>query len=85
MNQTNPKRFRAQLKDYLEHASKEPIRIQRRVGGSFILMNETLYTEMQNEILSLQRRLIGMTDALGGNMKEYKIGDQSRLKRVKKS
>ena len=84
MESTNPKKLRAELKDFLELATKEPIRIQRREGGSFILMNEELFASMQNEILSLQRRLLGMSDALSGKATEYKPGDGSRLKRFAK-
>jgi PHD/YefM family antitoxin component YafN of YafNO toxin-antitoxin module len=84
MNQTNPKKLRAELRDYLELAAKEPIRIQRRSGESYVLMNETAYSEMQGEILSLQRRLLGMSDALTGKSKEYKTGDRSRLARFKR-
>ena len=29
MNQTSPKKLRAEMKDYLDHAEKEPVRIQR--------------------------------------------------------
>lgn len=81
MNQTNPKQLRAEMKDYLDQAQKEPIRIQRRSGESFILMNETIYANMQNEILSLQRRLLGMSDVLDGKTSEYRPGDKSRLTR----
>lgn len=81
MNQTNPKKLRAELRDYLDHAEKEPVRIQRRSGQSFVLMNESLYADMQNEILSLQRRLLGMSDALSGKTTEYKPGDRSHLAR----
>lgn len=37
MQTTNPKQFRAELKDYLDLAAKKPFRIQRRAGDSFIL------------------------------------------------
>jgi PHD/YefM family antitoxin component YafN of YafNO toxin-antitoxin module len=72
MNHTSPKKLRAELKDYLDHAEKEPVRIQRRSGGAFVLMNETLYANMQNEILSLQRRLLGTSDALSGKTSEHR-------------
>lgn len=85
MNQTNPKKFRAELKDYLDLAAKEPIRINRRSGENYVLMNESQYAEMQNEILSLQRRLLGMSDALAGKGKAYQVGDRSRLNRLKKA
>jgi len=84
MQNTNPKALRAELKGYLDLAEKEPIRIQRRTGESFILLNETAYAFLQNEMLSLQRRLLGMSDIVSGNMTEHKIGDRSRLKRLKK-
>ncbi len=81
MNQTNPKKLRAELKDYLDRAEKEPVRIVRRTGETFILMNETLYADLQNEVMSLQRRLIGMSDALSGKTTEYNPGDRSHLSR----
>ncbi len=84
MQSTNPKQLRAELKDYLDLAAKEPIRIQRRSGDSFILLKEMAYYEMQQEILSLQRRLLGMSEVVAGNTKEYKIGDRSRLNRLTK-
>lgn len=78
MKNVNPKKLRAEMKDYLELANKEPIRIQKRSGESFVLMNESVFAEMQNEILSLQRRLLGMANVLDGKVSEYKLG--SRLK-----
>jgi|GEM_PF-1100558 len=84
MKNTNPKALRAELKDYLSLAEKEPIRIQKRSGESFILLNEAAFTAMQNEILSLQRRLLGMSDIVSGKMTEHKIGDRSRLSRLRK-
>ncbi len=85
MNQTNPKKLRAELKDYLDLAAKEPVRIHRRSGETFVLMNETRYAELQSEVLSLQRRLLGMSDAVAGKGTEYKVGDRSRLSRLKRS
>ena len=84
MESTNPKKLRAELKDYLDLATKEPVRIQRRSGENFILINEDIYADLQNEIVSLQRRLLGMSQAAEGKGKEYKPGDRDRLKRFKK-
>lgn len=84
MQSTNPKQLRAELKDYLDLAAKEPIRIQRRAGDSYILIKEGSYQEMQEEILSLQRRLLGMSDVVSDQTQEYKIGDRSRLNRLKR-
>ena len=84
MENTNPKQFRAELKDYLDLASKEPIRIQRRSGENYILLKEEAYQNLQSEIISLQRRLLGMSQVASGGTKEYKIGDRSRLERLKR-
>lgn len=83
MQNTNPKQFRAELKDYLDLAMKEPIRIQRRSGENYILLKEEAYQELQNEVVSLQRRLLGMSQVVSGETKEYKVGDRSRLSRLK--
>lgn len=83
MENTSPKKLRAELKDYLDLASSEPIRIQRRSGENYILMNENKYAELQNEISSLQRRLLGMSEIVDDKTKEYK-GKEDRLKRFKK-
>ena len=84
MENTNPKQFRAELKDYLDLASKEPIRIQRRSGENFILLKEESYQALQSEIISLQRRLLGMSQVVSGDAKEYKPGDRSRVSRLKR-
>ena len=84
MASTNPKKLRAELKDFLDLAVSEPVRIQRRNGENFILMNEETFAGLQNEILSLQRRLLGMSEAAEGKGTEHKIGDRSRLNRFKK-
>ena len=84
MQNTNPKQFRAELKDYLDQAAKEPIRIQRRSGENFILLKEQSYQDLQSEVVSLQRRLLGMSQIVSGATSEYKIGDRSRLSRLKR-
>lgn len=84
MQNTNPKALRAELKDYLDLASKEPIRVQRRSGESFILLSEEKFNALQSEVVSLQRRLLGMSEVVSGNVTEHKIGDRSRLGRLRK-
>ena len=70
------------MKDYLDLATEEPIRIQRRSGESYILINEGQYAQMQNEIISLQRRLLSMSDALDGNVEDLPSAKE-RLNRFK--
>ncbi|MGB0453993.1 MAG: hypothetical protein ACPGJV_09790 [Bacteriovoracaceae bacterium] len=84
MQNVNPKKLRAELKDYLDLASGEPIRIQRRSGESYVLINEDDFSEMKNEIMSLQKRLLAMTEVVDKKVEEYQPGDRNRLKRLKK-
>lgn len=85
MQKTNAKQLRAELKDYLDLASKEPLRILRRSGESYVLISEDMYAELQNEILSLQKRLLGMTEALTGEVSQKDPRDRSRLERFSKA
>lgn len=80
MELTNPKKLRAELKDYLDLAEKEPVRIQRRSGSTFVLMNEDKYAEMQSEIMSLQRRLLSMSQVLDSEVEDMP-SKEDRLKR----
>jgi PHD/YefM family antitoxin component YafN of YafNO toxin-antitoxin module len=82
MESTNPKKLRAEMKDYLELAKNEPIRIQRRSGESYILLNEEEYSKMQIEIMSLQRRLLSMSNILDGEVEDVPTMDE-RLNRFK--
>lgn len=70
------------MKDYLELAKNEPIRIQRRSGENYILMNEEAYSNMQIEIMSLQKRLLSMSNILDGEIEDAPSGEE-RLKRFK--
>ena len=84
MENTNPKKLRAEMKDYLELAINEPVRIQRRSGESYILMNEEEYSKMQIEIMSLQRRLLAMSNILDGDTVDVP-NSNDRLKRFEKA
>jgi PHD/YefM family antitoxin component YafN of YafNO toxin-antitoxin module len=69
MQSANAKTFRSELKDYMDAAVGEPIRINRRDGQSFILMSEQNYDDIRNELQSLQRRLLGMNEIIDGKTK----------------
>lgn len=66
MKSANAKNFRSELKDYMDAAVGEPVRITRRDGQSFIMMSEQIYDGFRNEIQSLQRRLLGMAEIVDG-------------------
>lgn len=83
MQSANAKKFRAELKDYMEAAISEPVRITRRDGESFILMSENIYEDFRNEIQSLQRRLLGMSEIIDGKTTPLDRSED-RTKRFKK-
>ncbi len=64
MQSANAKKFRSELKDYMDAAISEPVRINRRDGQSFIMMSEQIYDDFRNEIQSLQKRLLGMSEII---------------------
>ena len=82
MRSANAKQFRSELKDYMDTAVSEPVRINRRDGQSFVLMSEQIYEEFRAEIQSLQRRLLGMSEIIDGQTKPFVRGED-RTKRFK--
>ena len=83
MQSANAKKFRTELKGFMDAAMNEPVRINRRDGQSFILMSEQVYEGFRNEIQSLQRRLLGMNEIVDGRTKPFVRGED-RTKRFKK-
>jgi PHD/YefM family antitoxin component YafN of YafNO toxin-antitoxin module len=83
MQSANAKKFRTELKNFMDAAVREPVRINRRDGQSFILMSEQVYERFRNEIQSLQRRLLGMNEIIDGRTKPFVKGED-RTARFKK-
>ena len=59
MEKTSPKKLRARLKEFLDMAQKEAVRIERRSGQCFILLSEEKYNDLKTELNILQKRLLG--------------------------
>jgi PHD/YefM family antitoxin component YafN of YafNO toxin-antitoxin module len=57
MKSTTPKNLRSELKHYLEISEKEPIKIKRRSGKSFILLGEAKYNLLIDELLILRNKI----------------------------
>ncbi len=84
MRSANAKKFRSELKDFMDAAVGEPVRVSRRDGQSFVLMSEQIYEGFKNEIQSLQRRLLGMSEIVDGKIKPLVKGED-RTARFKKT
>jgi PHD/YefM family antitoxin component YafN of YafNO toxin-antitoxin module len=61
----------------METARAEPVRITRKSGESFILVNENDFSNLQQEVVRLQGALLGMMDVVEGRTKEI---SQSSIK-----
>ena len=86
MKSTSPKQLRAELKDYLDLASKVPVRIQRRSGKNFILMNEDKYIALQLELATLQKKLLALSNGekVESEVKSPKVKKEKKAKKAKK-
>lgn len=62
---TNSRTFRTKLSEYFDLAIKKPISIARG-SDRFILMNESEYLDLKDEVLSLQRNLISLLEVRSG-------------------
>ena len=60
MQSTNPKHLRTHMKNYLDLAAQDPLRILRRTGEAYILVNEQQFARLQRELVAMQRRLIAL-------------------------
>jgi PHD/YefM family antitoxin component YafN of YafNO toxin-antitoxin module len=80
MENTSPKELRAKLKEFLDLAKKEAVRIKRRSGQNYILISEEKYNELKLELTSLQKRLLGKN-----HVADEKIVEKSKKKSKDKS
>lgn len=73
-----------QLNDIFKEAKKKPVIIHsKKIGKSFILMNEQTFSGIINEISSLKNRVLGMSNIVDKNTVPYKMNDKTRLNRFK--
>ncbi len=66
MKQTNADDFRSQLKTWMEQARKQPVKITRKTGESFVLIGSNQFQEMSDELTALRGQYQGLLDAFHG-------------------
>jgi len=66
MDRTNANDFRANLKEWLDTARTEPVKVTRKNGESFILMNSDEFEKMQVELANLRGVARGLSDVVHG-------------------
>jgi prevent-host-death family protein len=70
MDRTNANDFRANLKEWMEAASSEPIKITRKSGDAFVLLNADIFEKMQVELASLRGIAQGLSDMAQGRVRK---------------
>ncbi|MGZ3772713.1 MAG: hypothetical protein ACXVCY_07605 [Pseudobdellovibrionaceae bacterium] len=67
MERTTALDFREKMKAWLDLASKEPVKITRKSGQAFILVDAEKFQEMELELANLRGLTKGLLDAATGN------------------
>jgi PHD/YefM family antitoxin component YafN of YafNO toxin-antitoxin module len=84
MDRTNADNFRSKMKEWMEAASAEPIKITRKSGEAFVLINADIFEKMQLDLARLGGLNASLMDVAQGRV--TKSTDQSTrdaLKRAK--
>jgi prevent-host-death family protein len=70
MDRINANDFRANLKEWMEAAREEPVKITRKTGEAFVLLNADEFEKIQLELASLRGIALGLSDVINGNVQE---------------
>ncbi|MCB0343444.1 MAG: type II toxin-antitoxin system Phd/YefM family antitoxin [Pseudobdellovibrionaceae bacterium] len=68
MDRTNADKFRANMKEWLEAANKEPVKITRKNGESFVLVNADTFEKMQLDLARFQGLTASLIDVTQGRV-----------------
>ena len=68
MDRINANDFRSNLKEWLEAARAEPVRITRKSGEAFVLLNADIFEKMQLDLARLQGLAAGLVDVAQGRV-----------------
>ena len=68
MDRTNANDFRSNMKEWMEAARKEPVKITRKTGEAFVLLNADEFEKMRLELARLQGITTGLMDVAQGRI-----------------
>src|SRR5690606_22606375 len=69
MDRTNANDFRSNLKEWMEAARSEPVKITRKSGEAFVLLNADDFEKMQLDLARLQGITASLMDVAQGRTK----------------
>ncbi len=68
MDRTNANDFRSNLKEWMEAARSEPVKITRKSGEAFVLLNADIFEKMQLDLARLQGLSKSLVDVAQGRV-----------------
>src|ERR1700693_3293364 len=68
MDRTNANDFRSNLKEWMEAARNEPVKITRRSGEAFVLLNADIFENMQLELARFKGLSGSLIDVIHGRV-----------------
>ena len=68
MDRTNANDFRSNMKEWLEAARVEPVKITRKSGESFVLLNADIFEKMQLELARFKGLSTSLMDVVHGRV-----------------
>ncbi len=68
MDRTNADQFRANLKEWMDAAKTEPVKVTRKSGESLVLINAELFEKMQVDLARLEGLTVSLIDAANGRL-----------------
>ena len=84
MEQTSADGFRATLREWMEKARQDPIRILRKNGEMFVLMTFDEFEKTQIELAELRGIAKGLSDVVQGRVKPaYPTSHSKIIEKVK--
>lgn len=67
MDKTNADQFRSNMKEWMETARKEPVKITRKSGEAFVLLNAEIFEKMQLDMARLEGLTASLTAVAQGH------------------
>jgi len=68
MDRTSADQFRSNMKEWMEAARSEPVKITRKSGEAFVLLNADIFEKMQLDLARLEGLTTSLLDVAQGRV-----------------
>ena len=84
MKKTNANDFRENLKSWFDTAMTEPVKITRKSGDSFYLVQDEIFEKMRLDLAELNGVMMGLNDVIQGRTSSNaKVGVKKTIEKSK--